>query len=315
MGRGINHDIKQRATRGYRAAFQGARQRPLPMLEHLAYRLDGSELDGIEEHFTSHQDSEVPQWRGLRIYKDIAWHTFTTEAAVYGEGFRVPRRDLRADRWMHYMDAARGLGRKMRRTIRREGLRFLVHGFGGTKGLAYDGQFFYDSDHADNSGATWTNVHNLALTDANFDTVYQALQAARWPDGQYTLDDYGEGEYTVRLICGPKLEVTAKKIVNATTDAGGDNVRRNRAVVEVIRDLSASDPELSFAADDWYLCAEVPDQEMRPLTFLEVEDMELTEVTDPTQAEVHDTDDYLFGVRGEWGMGYRAPWMIQASRP
>lgn len=307
-----NRKVYDRALRGYRAAFQSAFGMIPGLMEWMAFRLDGSSTLVEEELFPTLQDADVPRFKDRRIYKDIKWYSFESMPEVRGEGIRIPRRDFRVDRWAAHMSLFRRLGAFMRRTQHREMVSFLVNGFGGSKGLAYDGQFFFD-DHADNSGATWTNAHNLALTAGNFDTVYQALESARWPDGVYALQT--AENYSVSLVVGPALRTTAEEIVQAERQANGaTNTRRGRAKVVVLQDLSPSDPDFGAFSDHWFLTTDIGDAEAKPLTFNDADPTELVELTDPDNPATFEDDHYRFGVRGEWGVGYRAPWVVQGSQ-
>lgn len=84
-------------------------------------------------------------------------------------------------------------------------------GDGGTYGLAYDGQYFFDSDHVD-KGAHYTsnqsNVNTSALSFDNFNTVRVAAQ-------KY-LDDQGEYVNYVPdlLIVPPELETLAAQLTS-----------------------------------------------------------------------------------------------------
>lgn len=62
-------------------------------------------------------------------------------------------------------------------------------GDGTTYGLCYDGQEFFDSDHADDGAAYQTdqdNEYTLALTPDNFETVWVAAQGTRDDQGEFS---------------------------------------------------------------------------------------------------------------------------------
>ena len=103
----------------------------------------------------------------------------------------------------------------------------IVQGFDATFGLAYDGQFFFDTDHADEPGQTvQDNTTGAALSDTEFNTGYQTM----------TEFETSEGEpwniVPNLLLVGASNRVTAREIVRAKTTGGEDNV--NAGLVDVM---------------------------------------------------------------------------------
>lgn len=123
----------------------------------------------------------------------------------------------------------------------------LNSGAGTTYGLCYDGQYFFDSDHAD-AGAEYTtvqsNVNTLSLTLDNFETVYVAASTRLNDRGKQT------GIMPNLLVVPPALERRASQIVanpanyaNANNEVNPYNGKVNYLVAPWIDSTS------------WYLAA------------------------------------------------------------
>lgn len=121
-------------------------------------------------------------------------------------------------------------------------------GDGTTFGLAYDGQEFFDSDHAD-PGADYAtaqdNEFNLALSLDNFETVYTAAQLFRNDKGDYTNYIYD------LLVCHPSQLRVATNIAGNPAAYDTGNREENPYSGRMKSVLTA--PELDTTA--WYLLA------------------------------------------------------------
>ena len=103
----------------------------------------------------------------------------------------------------------RSAGDNFQKHINKRVFQVLNAGDSQTYGPAYDGQDFFDSDHADIGAAYNTaqdNENALALSLDNFNTVWTAAQSFRDDQGEFT--EYG---YDL-LVCNPSLFVTARNI-------------------------------------------------------------------------------------------------------
>ena len=93
----------------------------------------------------------------------------------------------------------RSAGQNFNKHLNKRVFQVLNAGDGSTYGLAYDGQYFFDSDHADAGAAYSTsqdNVGALALSLDNFQTTYVAAQGTKNDQGEYT-------EYVYDLLVVP----------------------------------------------------------------------------------------------------------------
>jgi len=85
----------------------------------------------------------------------------------------------------------------------------------GATGLCYDGKYFFAADHEENKSGVQSNKHNLALSAANFRTVYAGMLELK--------NDQGEnmGVTPTHLWCNTTLQSTAEEICFAERDSNG----------------------------------------------------------------------------------------------
>lgn len=105
----------------------------------------------------------------------------------------------------------RSAGDNFNKHINKQVFTVLNAGDSTTYGLCYDGQDFFDSDHADKGAAYSTSQDNEGALTLSLDNFNTTMVAARG-----TLDDQGEyTDYTYDLIVvPPALEYTAAQIAS-----------------------------------------------------------------------------------------------------
>lgn len=97
-------------------------------------------------------------------------------------------------------------------------------GDGQTYGACYDGQDFFDSDHVDKGAHYQTSQDNenaLALSAANFNTVWVSAQSFVDDQGEYTNYNYD------LIVCNPSLNTVAANIVGNPNEYGSSNLNIN----------------------------------------------------------------------------------------
>ncbi len=110
----------------------------------------------------------------------------------------------------------------------------------GATALAYDGQYFFDTDHSEGNSGTQSNKGTSALDATTFATGRAAMLGFK--------DDQGDpvGIVPNLLVVPPSLEKTALEIVKAVTvSTGGTNVQAGLAEVLVSPWLTDT--------NNWYL--------------------------------------------------------------
>jgi phage major head subunit gpT-like protein len=141
----------------------------------------------------------------------------------------------------------RGAGVNFQKHIDKRVFTVLNAGDSTTYGSCYDGQDFFDSDHADAGADYQTNQDNenaLAMSMDNFETVKVAAEAFKDDRGEYTNYVYD------LIVCAPALERVAAQITGNPNsyDTGNREINPYSGRVEYI-----TTPYYDSAA--WHLVA------------------------------------------------------------
>ncbi len=147
----------------------------------------------IAMYFTSDQESEtykwlgmVPQmreWLGSRQAKGLRDQGMTIRNREFEATLDVPKRWLRRDKTGQLMVRIAELARRTGGHWAELLSTLITNGTGNTSGYCYDGQYFFDSDHAEGSSGTQLNlltssqVAALGVTSSTAPTVAEAAKA------------------------------------------------------------------------------------------------------------------------------------------
>ena len=245
-------------------------------------------------------DVELPRFQGRREYFQPVFHSIDIQTDEFKKGISIPDREWRRDRWGVYLQAVRELGRHVPIAQNRAAWDLLCHGFTGLRGLAYDGQPFFDDQHRA-SGQAQRNGWTLRLTPENYDTVYANLETIRLPNGELA---HGSGSMTTRVLCGPKYRSLCVRMFDLTHD--GNNPHYRQSEYQIIPQLSGP------WADYWFLMIALPGAS-RPLIFKEEVAPQFVEQTSPESDARFDFGDRRFGVDADFGLAYGRWETIQGS--
>lgn len=173
----------------------------------------------------------------------------------------------------------------------------------GDAALAYDGQYFFDTDHPvnmdDAGSATQANKFTgKALSSTTYGEVRAAMSALKGADGQPL------GVMPNLLVVPPQLEGAARTILTAERGTDGStNIWKDSAKVLVI-------PELGNEATTWYLMQTT--WPIRPFVFVQRKAPELRQLIDPNGEQVVLRDKYVYSVKARGAVGY-GPWFLAAQ--
>jgi phage major head subunit gpT-like protein len=180
----------------------------------------------------------------------------------------------------------------------------LVHAalIAGTTAEAFDGQYFFDSDHPKNlddvaAGTQSNNFTSRALTGDNLQYVRAKMQELVGADGR-TL-----GVTPTHLVVPPALEKTAREILIAQYNANGSS-----NVMQGIAQLIVWD-RLAGADTTWYLLD--LSKPIKPLIFQQRKAPNFTSLTDEADENVFKRGEYIYGADARGAGGY-GPWFLAA---
>src|SRR3990172_13272073 len=115
------------------------------------------------------------EWLDDRPHESLRPYKVEIENKKWANGLIIKRDDIEDDSLGLIRPQIAALARAALKHQESLLLDFLVSGFAATKGLAYDGQFFFDTDHKDGDGPTQSNKDTAALAKASFETAYQKM--------------------------------------------------------------------------------------------------------------------------------------------
>lgn len=251
------------------------------------------------------RSSGVHEWLDERIKSKLRAYETSLVAKKWANGLVIDGADLEDD------DDALGLYRP---AIAEMADDFVEHkhqlcidllngGFAGTKGLAYDGQFFFDSDHKDGDGAAQTNVSALPLLNAtsapaNFYTVRQQMRAIKKPNGLLA------NLNPTHIIIPQALEATADQLFRLPTlAAGGANPTYN-AVEPII------EPRLT-STTAWFLVDAA--KPLKPIIHGDRRNVGMRSRTNPNDDPAYSRDQYEWGGDGRYNCAFYFWQLMQGS--
>lgn len=178
---------------------------------------------------------------GERVPKKLLAHTYTIVNEEYEASIEVKHADIKDDQTGQYGIQAKSIGESAKAFP--DELIFETLLPNGTSELAYDGQYFFDTDHPiGETGATQSNKFTTALSATSFNTARGMLRRMKDDSGRPTINR----NMDLLLVVPPELENTAEQILEAERDASGaTNTNKGKARILVVDWLGDT--------NNWYL--------------------------------------------------------------
>ena len=210
---------------GFSTVFQDALELAPNLWQNLATRVDSAREQ--EQYKWIGENPKMKEWVGDRTISKLRAQTYTIENKDFANAIEVDRNDIMDDNLGIVRPRIAGLGMAARQHYDELIFDLILNGFDATFGLAYDGQFFFDTDHADEPGQTpQSNTTGAALSDTEFNDAYQEMTEFETSEGEPLNIDPN------LLLVGPSNRVSAREIVREKTTGGEDNV--NAGIVDVM---------------------------------------------------------------------------------
>jgi phage major head subunit gpT-like protein len=236
------------------------------------------------------------KWAGPRVIQNLNTHAYTLENDPYETTVGVDKHDFADDNLGVYSPLISEMGRVGRKWPDQLAKRALQ---AGITNLGFDGVAFFATNHSLNPAGVQSNRLTLAggPNGTNWDLVRSAMTSYTGEDGEPL------GIMPNLVIVPPALELQAKTTLTAAYGASGaTNVQQGEATVLVIPEL-ANEPTIWYAAQTTGA--------IKPLIFQLREAISLVTKTLPTDDNVFQLRQFLWGLEGRGAVGY-GPWFLMA---
>lgn len=243
------------------------------------------------------------KWVGERIAHKLNRYAMEAEVETWEDTAKVDIDELEDDQIGSYTPYYEELGRQARlwpRDLVVEKLK------AGTTSLAFDGQFFFDTDHpvdpANAAAGVYSNLLSgggSALGEPGLDAALTAMSRIKGIDGR------SQRIRGTTILIPPQLELTAKKLLVGTTVVSGgaaiDNVSRGRVTYQVLE-------ELEDEPTAWYLVASKG--ALKPLVWLLRQAPVIQSLNKADDPNVFHHNEALFGVKARGAATYGMPFLM-----
>lgn len=255
------------------------------------------------------QDGELDEDNGQVVFRNLPTQRQEMEIKPYSKGYEEELPKLREPLVLDmYSRQAGSLGVDIAYTQYRTCWKFLREGDTATRGLAFDGQFFFDTDHpgATEAGVatTYSNLHDLSLSEVNLTTVIDAMSEFRNPFGvpwgnrwksstqqPQTDRNTRAATPTFHLYVGPANQTVAQSLANMAQENPGKYAGTFTWSVE----------HALSGAYDGYWFVQFNSTRRKPLCFLDAGSVVLPSVgPDTEQGRIYNKAQWV--VRAEFGV-------------
>lgn len=303
----------QTATHGFRALFN----KTLDSVDSPAEEL-GMEVESDSESEDYHHMGSVPglqRWLDERPMSSLRHEKISIENHNWASGLKLNANKVKDDKLGQIRMSIEDLARKARQSAGYTIGGMLLNGHAAydgperdfSDGLAYDGQNFFDDDHADTPDMS--SQSNL-LTSALSQAVYRTARAQMIS----YVDEHGRNLGIIpNLLCvGPSNEGLAKEIVAAETipntagTASQSNVMRDTARVLILTNLVGSYANYWFLADTRYSARPIIYQKREAVSFAAMDNIRSSE-------DLFMRNDLKYGAQARYGFGYSLWQLILGS--
>jgi phage major head subunit gpT-like protein len=254
------------------------------------------------------------QWVGPRMAQNMREHAFELVNLPFEGTVELDLRKIETDRntiGVFKQTAMAGLSYA---AARHPGLllRSMLQSNSGNGPTGFDGVPLFDSAHPNynetGSGATtYDNIHSLAFSADNFETVYTTMTEILGEDGLPL------GVNPTHIMCAPRLKRDVLEVLSSTTYGQGgaatnaiDNVMRGWVEPIFV-------PELANDPTAWYLLD--LSRPIKPFIFQKKTSPVLTALDQLTSEKVFNEKKAVYGVDYEGNVGPSLPFLVAKSKP
>jgi len=289
----LNKANLERAAKSFRALYYEALEKlPDPIYKLLAMVVPSSAQE--ESYNWLGESPLLKEWFDERQIERLKAYDYTVRNKDWEATIAVGRNDILFDKLGLVRPRSEGLAAEGPRHYERLILALFLTGFDT---VCYDGQYFFDSDHPNDSEGTQSNVTDAVLAADAYAAAYAAMMSLKSHKGEPL------GVQPTHLAVPPQLRSTGLEILKAERLAdGATNVNKDSAELIVV-------PEWSGHATKWGLFD--LSKPVKPFILQVVKEAEFAALDMPTDENVFMRKEFLFGIDtidnagfGLWELGY-----------
>ncbi len=255
------------------------------------------------------QQLQLREWVGPRVAQNLSEHSYSLENKKFEGTVELDRDDVEDDNLGMFQSVTiPQLAEAVKKHPFRKCFELLAtNSYAGP--VAFDGKDLFANDHPTFAPVgfdqEYTNVHALALSDENLQTVRATGASIVGEDGQPL-----EVNYT-HLFVSPQKEIVAKKILESATysqDSSATNAIDNpmKGVMKVV-----VVPRLAAVPTRWY-CADLS-RPLKPIIHQVRRNAEFVSRDNLNDPKVFDLDKFTYGVSLRDAFGVSLPFLIATS--
>ena len=240
------------------------------------------------------------EWLGDRQMSGLNDFSFSIKNKDWANGLEVDRNAISDNKLGMYQPQIAMLAREAARHPDELLLATLIEGE-GTAGptLAYDGQFFFDTDHAEGTSGNQDNdLAGNGVTPTLLQTDYETGRAAM----RNFVDDRGRplGVVPDTILAPPALEGPFRQVLNSeffpTTAGDGASSNQWKGAAKLLISEYLTD------SNDWYLLS--LGGPIRPFIFQTRQAVQFTAITAPTAENVFHRRKFQYGADARYNVGF-----------
>lgn len=287
----VNRASLEQADIGFQTRFNLAIERLRDKLwwQKLALKIPSTHREEVYPWVTSLP--QMKEWVSDAQFAHLTAYKFTLENKFWQAGLEVKREDMEDDRLGIIAPAIGMLAENAMRHPDKLIFQLLSKGFDATYGLAYDGQYFFDTDHQDGAGATQSNKGTHTLTSDAFDAAVVDMSKLQ--------DEAGE-PLDIRptdIFVPPSLFATARAMFLLPFQTGGaTNPHYLQVKVNVVNRLE------QFSSTAWFLMD--MDKPLLPFIFQEREALQFAAQIRPEDENNFMRRLYRWSAWARYNVGY-----------
>ncbi|HYD01046.1 MAG TPA: Mu-like prophage major head subunit gpT family protein, partial [Phycisphaerales bacterium] len=239
---------------------------------------------------------KMREWVSDRQLSGLLSHNYSITNKHYEASIEVERDTYEDDKLNLVSPRIRQLGAEAARFEDELTINAIIN---GTSSLCYDGQFFFDTDHAEGNSGTQSNLlTGTGTTLAQIRTDWESARAAM----QNFKDDEGRpmSIMPTHILAPPALEGPFRQLLNSEFFNAGAVAAPVSNVWKGTADLIIT-PYLTDAAD-WYVLA--LNHPVKPLMFQMRKHPEFVALDSPTSEQNFLRKRFMYGVDARYNVGY-----------